>query len=119
MTNTTQELVLKMVQAITPILQEYLEANASEVKTERPVSKIHTERFELTFERIGRYTRLDPEKMRKIVDLKLQKKKQKTIAQILNTSQPSVSNYLKTFQKHYKKAEQSVQTNLNKHFRIA
>lgn len=113
MKNTTQELVLKMVQAITPILQEYLEANASEAKTEKPTNKIHNERFELTFDRIGKYTRLDPQKMRKIVDLKMQRKKQKTIAEMLNTSQPSVSNYLKTFQKHYKKAEQSIQTKLN------
>lgn len=113
MTNTTQELVLKMVQAITPILQEYLEANASEAKTEKPTNKIHNERFELTFERIGRYTRLDPDVMRKIVDLKMQRKKQTSIAKILNTSQPRVSNYLKVFQTHYKKAEKSLQTKLN------
>tara|TARA_B100001059_G_C17826711_1_gene581856 strand:- start:2787 stop:3131 length:345 start_codon:yes stop_codon:yes gene_type:complete len=112
MTNTTQDLVTKIVQAITPIFQEYLEANNTEVKAE-PAAKIHNERFELTFDRIGKYTRLDPEMMRQIVDLKMKRNKQKTIAKILNTSQPSVSNYLKVFQKHYKKAEKSVQTKLN------
>ena len=112
MKNTNNNLVLKLVQAITPILQEYLEANNTEVK-EEPAAKIHNERFELTFERIGKHTRLDPQKMRQIVDLKMKRNKQKTIAKILKTSQPSVSNYLKVFQKHYKKAEKSVQTKLN------
>ena len=113
MTNTNQDLVLKMVQAITPILQEYLEANASGAKTERTENKINNDRFELTFERIGRYTRLDPEVMRKIVDLKMQRQKQINIAKILNTSQPRVSNYLKVFQTYYKKAEKSLQTKLD------
>jgi ribosomal protein S8 len=112
MKNTNNNLVLKLVQAITPILQEYLEANNTEVK-EEPAAKIYNQRFELTFDRIGKHTRLDPQKMRQIVDLKMKRNKQKTIAKILKTSQPSVSNYLKVFQKHYKKAEESVQTKMN------
>jgi len=113
MKNTTQDLVTEIIQAITPIFQKYLESNASVEKTEKPMKEKKNERFELTFDRIGKYTRLDTAKMRSIVDLKMQQKKQKTIAKILNTSQPSVSNYLKVFQKHYKKAEKSVQTKLN------
>lgn len=112
MTNATQDLVTEIVQAITPIFQKFLEANNTEVK-EEATAKIYNQRFELTFDRIGKHTRLDPQMMRQIVDLKMKRNKQKTIAKILNTSQPSVSNYLKVFQKHYKKAEKSVQTKLN------
>lgn len=112
MTNATQDLVTEIVQAITPIFQKFLEANTSKIK-EEATAKIYNQRFELTFDRIGKHTRLDPQMMRQIVDLKMKRNKQKTIAKILNTSQPSVSNYLKVFQKHYKKAEKSVQTKLN------
>lgn len=113
MTNTTQDLVTKIVQAITPIFQEYLEANASVEKTEKPMKEKKNERFELTFERIGKHTRMNPAIMREIVELKMQKKKQKTIAQLINKSEPTVSNYLKAFQKHYLEAQKNVQIKLN------
>ena len=113
MTNTTQDLVTEIIQALTPIFQKHLEANVSEAKTEKPTNKMQNQRFELTYERIGKLTRMNPAMMREIVELKMKRKKQKTIAEIINTSQASVSNYLKEFQKHYKEAEKSVQTKLN------
>jgi len=113
MTNTTQDLVTKIVQAITPIFQEYLQANVSEATPEKTIKEKKNERFELTFERIGKHTRLNTKIMREIVELKMQSKKQKTIAKIINKSEPTVSNYLKAFQKHYQEAQKNVQTKLS------
>jgi C-terminal processing protease CtpA/Prc len=113
MTNTTQDLVTEIIQALTPIFQKHLEANVSEVKTEKPIKEKKNERFELTFERIGKHTRLNTKIMREIVELKMQSKKQKTIAKIINKSEPTVSNYLKAFQKHYQEAQKNIQTKLS------
>lgn len=124
----TTTLTYQIVKAITPILQRYLEENDQaktkpEYKTTTLATKhqenvtknaLNDDLIEMILQKIESQNRLDSQLMRDIINLKRQntRMKQTVIAKTLNTSQPTVSNYLTTFRKYYKDSQKFVQTKL-------
>lgn len=104
MTNTTQDLVTEIVQALTPIFQKHLE-NVSDkqqpAQQAQPTQQKKPTLAEKTLDHIKKHTRLDAELMQKIVAIKFRDKEhrltQNQIAQMTGSTQTNVSKYLITF----------------------
>lgn len=104
MTNTTQDLVTEIVQALTPIFQKHLENVSNKQQSSQqsqPTQQKKPTLAEKTLDHIKKHTRLDAELMKKIVEVKFRDKDnrltQNQIAQMTGTYQTNVSKYLITF----------------------
>lgn len=102
---TNKDLIAAFLRALIPVAQKFLD---QEMTTQTPGTQMSLVKDEqpkdikqLVFQKISRNTRLKTRDMIQMVDLKIKGKSQCEIAQVCNTSQSRVSQYLRAFKTQY------------------